>query len=74
MPGEPEAGRWELDDRRWAHSRLSVVAGLRAVAAAVGEDLGGEGYVHRFRQDARPPDEARGRVRVARFLMVTVLV
>jgi alpha,alpha-trehalase len=28
----PEAGIWELDDRRWAHSRLMCAAGLRAVA------------------------------------------
>ena len=32
--GEPDAGIWELDDQRWAHSRLICVAGLRAVAAA----------------------------------------
>jgi GH15 family glucan-1,4-alpha-glucosidase len=30
--GEPDAGIWEVDDRRWAHSRLMCVAGLRAVA------------------------------------------
>ncbi len=30
---EPDAGIWELDDHRWAHSRLTCVAGLRAVAA-----------------------------------------
>jgi hypothetical protein len=28
----PEAGIWELDNRRWAHSRLMCVAGLRAAA------------------------------------------
>ena len=28
---EPDAGIWELDDRRWAHSRLMCAAGLRAV-------------------------------------------
>jgi hypothetical protein len=28
--GEPDAGIWELDDRRWAHSRLMCAAGLRA--------------------------------------------
>ncbi|MHA6783259.1 glycoside hydrolase family 15 protein [Pseudonocardia saturnea] len=32
--GEPDAGIWELDDRRWAHSRLTCVAGLRAVAGS----------------------------------------
>ncbi|MFI6088166.1 glycoside hydrolase family 15 protein [Streptomyces sp. NPDC051218] len=33
---EPEAGIWEIDDRRWTHSRLACVAGLRAVAALPG--------------------------------------
>ncbi|WP_036571774.1 glycoside hydrolase family 15 protein [Nocardioides sp. URHA0032] len=28
---EPDAGIWELEDRRWAHSRLICAAGLRAV-------------------------------------------
>ena len=32
--GEPDAGIWELDNQRWAHSRLTCVAGLRAVASA----------------------------------------
>ncbi|MEU1786770.1 glycoside hydrolase family 15 protein [Streptomyces sparsogenes] len=31
----PEAGLWELENRWWAHSRLCVVAGLRAVARDV---------------------------------------
>jgi hypothetical protein len=31
---EPDAGIWELDTRRWTHSRLICVAGLRAVAGA----------------------------------------
>lgn len=30
--GEPDAGIWELDNARWAHSRLTCTAGLRAVA------------------------------------------
>ena len=30
---EPDAGIWELHNRRWTHSRLSCVAGLRQVAA-----------------------------------------
>ena len=30
--GEPDAGIWELDDRRWAHSRLTCAAGLQAIA------------------------------------------
>ncbi|RDH75529.1 glycoside hydrolase family 15 protein [Mycolicibacterium moriokaense] len=38
---EPDAGIWELDDKRWAHSRLSCVAGLNAMAThAVGADVG----------------------------------
>src|SRR6185437_11470750 len=32
---DPDAGIWELDDQRWAHSRLTCVAGLRAAAAVV---------------------------------------
>ncbi|WP_069817216.1 glycoside hydrolase family 15 protein [Streptomyces sp. TP-A0874] len=28
----PDAGLWELEDRWWTHSRLSVVCGLRSVA------------------------------------------
>ncbi|KAA0016568.1 glycoside hydrolase family 15 protein [Antrihabitans cavernicola] len=30
--GEPDAGIWELDNSRWAHSRLACAAGLRAIA------------------------------------------
>ena len=37
---EPDAGVWELDPRRWAHSRLSCVAGLRAIAQAAGLGTG----------------------------------
>jgi alpha,alpha-trehalase len=29
---EPDAGIWELDNDRWAHSRLTCVSGLRAIA------------------------------------------
>ncbi|GJF12978.1 glycoside hydrolase [Mycolicibacterium cyprinidarum] len=29
---EPDAGIWELDNHRWTHSRLTCVAGLRAIA------------------------------------------
>jgi alpha,alpha-trehalase len=35
---EPDAGIWELDDRRWAHSRLACVSGLRAIAEAASRD------------------------------------
>lgn len=31
---EPDAGIWELGERRWAHSRLMCAAGLRAVGRA----------------------------------------
>jgi hypothetical protein len=33
---EPEAGIWELEPQRWTHSRLSCIAGLRAVASLPG--------------------------------------
>ncbi|UNT00213.1 glycoside hydrolase family 15 protein [Streptomyces tubbatahanensis] len=33
----PEAGLWELEKRWWTHSRLSVVAGLRALSAQLPE-------------------------------------
>ena len=38
---KPEAGIWELHDRRWTHSRLSCLAGLRRAAAlpGAGRDL-----------------------------------
>jgi hypothetical protein len=29
---DPDAGIWELEDRRWAHSRLTCAAGLRAIS------------------------------------------
>ncbi|KHL05536.1 glycoside hydrolase family 15 protein [Sinomonas humi] len=29
--GDPDAGMWELEDKRWAHSRLICAAGLRAI-------------------------------------------
>lgn len=31
---EPDAGIWEIDNRRWAHSRLMCAAGLRAAASS----------------------------------------
>ena len=37
---EPDAGLWELDNRRWAHSRLACVAGLRAIAQAAPRPAG----------------------------------
>nr|WP_180686398.1 glycoside hydrolase family 15 protein [Streptomyces gossypiisoli] len=32
---EPDAGLWELENRWWTHSRLSVVCGLRRIADAL---------------------------------------
>jgi hypothetical protein len=133
---EPDAGIWELDNRRWAHSRLICAAGLRAMAtagtsttdaaewsgladtivadaasdcvhptgrwqrasddprvdaalllpairgalpatdprsvatiAAVRAELGEDGYVYRFRQDACPPAAAEGAFTLCGFLM-----
>ena len=43
---EPDAGIWELDDRRWTHSRLACVSGLRAIAAAAAVGAPG-GHGHR---------------------------
>jgi alpha,alpha-trehalase len=41
---EPDAGIWELDNRRWTLSRLSCVAGLRLIAAAAAKGpVGGHG-------------------------------
>jgi alpha,alpha-trehalase len=40
---EAEAGLWELDNRRWTHSRLACVAGLRSIAAAAPGAPGGYG-------------------------------
>jgi GH15 family glucan-1,4-alpha-glucosidase len=39
---EPDAGIWELDNRRWAHSRLTCAAGLRSIGAVVPPRLGAE--------------------------------
>lgn len=135
---EPDAGIWELDDQRWAHSRLTCAAGLRAIAAAgagsaaadaarwsaladaivadtgsdcghpdgrwqrapgdaridaslllpairgalphtdprsvatyraVAAELAQEGYLYRFRQDARPLADAEGAFLLCGFLM-----
>jgi GH15 family glucan-1,4-alpha-glucosidase len=40
---EPDSGIWELDNQRWAHSRLACVSGLRAMAAAAGAAAPGPG-------------------------------
>jgi GH15 family glucan-1,4-alpha-glucosidase len=52
---EPDAGIWELNSRRWAHSRLACVSGLRAIAgaaAAWGPGAGSDGG-HGQREAAR---------------------
>jgi hypothetical protein len=131
---DPDAGIWELDNHRWAHSRLICAAGLRAISAhapagdaaqcsaladaltadvadsvhpsgrwqrapddsrldaalllpsirgavpatdprsvatvaAVRADLAEDGYVYRFRQDARPLSEAEGAFTLCGFWM-----
>jgi alpha,alpha-trehalase len=38
----PDAGIWELDERWWSHSRLTCVAGLRAIARHVTGSEAGE--------------------------------
>jgi alpha,alpha-trehalase len=38
---EPDAGIWELKNRTWTHSRLTVVGGLRAIAATAPRDEAG---------------------------------
>ncbi|MFB7676571.1 glycoside hydrolase family 15 protein [Kitasatospora purpeofusca] len=38
---EKDAGIWELHDDRWAHSRLTCAAGLRAIARAASRPSGG---------------------------------
>ena len=39
---QPDAGIWELNSRRWTHSRLACVAGLRAVVR-IAPRSGGDG-------------------------------
>jgi hypothetical protein len=39
---EPDAGIWELDNRRWAHSRLTCAAGLRDIGAVAPPRQGAE--------------------------------
>jgi GH15 family glucan-1,4-alpha-glucosidase len=43
---EPDAGIWELDNKRWTHSRLACVSGLRAIAAVAGAGAP-DGHGHR---------------------------
>jgi alpha,alpha-trehalase len=43
---DPDAGIWELGDKRWTHSRLACVSGLRAIAAAAAAGPPG-GHGHR---------------------------
>jgi hypothetical protein len=48
---EPDAGIWELEDRRWAHSRLMCAAGLRAI----GRDEPADKLVESVDADCRHP-------------------
>jgi hypothetical protein len=41
---QPDAGLWELDNQRWAHSRLICAAGLRAIASAGAAVTDAAGY------------------------------
>jgi hypothetical protein len=41
---QPDAGLWELDNQRWAHSRLICAAGLRAIAGAGAPATDAAGY------------------------------
>jgi alpha,alpha-trehalase len=50
---EPDAGIWELDNRRWAHSRMACVSGLRAIAAAAAAWGPGIGSGYGRREAAR---------------------
>jgi hypothetical protein len=39
---QPDAGIWEVDDRRWAHSRLICAAGLRRIGEVAPRQQGAE--------------------------------
>jgi alpha,alpha-trehalase len=39
---QPDAGIWEVDDRRWAHSRLICAAGLRQISNAAPREQGAQ--------------------------------
>ena len=45
---EPDAGIWELEMRRWAHSRLICAAGLRAAATGRCAGAGGRPEANRW--------------------------
>jgi len=74
------SGRWQRapdDDRTDAALLLPVVRGALphgdprtfATAAAVRAELGADGYVYRFRHDARPLDQAEGAFLLCGFWM-----
>jgi hypothetical protein len=71
---EPDGGIWELDPRRWTHSRLICAAGLRAIGARRGAGERSAGWVsladaitadtsahalHRSGRWQRAPDDER---------------
>ena len=55
---DADAGIWEIDDRRWAHSRLMCAAGLRAAADA--PSLGSR-HRRRMRPGADTPTSSSAR-------------
>jgi hypothetical protein len=74
------AGRWQRapdDERVDASLLLPVIRGalpfddprMLATAAAVREELGADGFVYRFRHDARPLDKAEGAFLLCGFWM-----
>jgi GH15 family glucan-1,4-alpha-glucosidase len=52
---EADAGIWELDDKRWTHSRLACISGLRAIATAIATGPPGS---HGHREAARWSSQA----------------
>lgn len=70
---EPDAGIWELDNQRWAHSRLTCAAGLRRIAEVAPRQEEAEwhhladrliadtasGCLHRGRRWQRAPTDPR---------------
>lgn len=70
---EPDAGIWEIDDRRWAHSRLTCAAGLRRISEVAPPRQGSQWQrladqlvadtnsdcLHRYGRWQRAPDDPR---------------
>lgn len=70
---QPDAGIWEVDDRRWAHSRLTCAAGLRSISETAPAQQGarwqqladllvtdtGSDCLHKSGRWQRAPDDPR---------------